>query len=199
MWRSRPRCGPPTAPGVEMEALTAVSIAALSLVDMIKAIDKAAVITDVRVLEQVRRPERRLAPRPDDGDTAGREARERPAGRRDHGVDPGVGRRVRGPRPGRSSPRLWPSSGSRSADRCRAGRRTGRRGAAGGGRRRRGRGDHDRRDRHSTRTTRLPSRPPRCSSGGSRTWRPRSPATVSTMGCRPPCSAEGWRARPDVR
>ena len=38
--------------GVEMEALTAVSIAALSLVDMIKAIDKAAVITDVRVLSK---------------------------------------------------------------------------------------------------------------------------------------------------
>jgi cyclic pyranopterin phosphate synthase len=36
--------------GVEMEALTAVSVAALSLVDMVKAIDKAAVITDVRVL-----------------------------------------------------------------------------------------------------------------------------------------------------
>ena len=36
--------------GVEMEALTAVSVAALSLVDMIKAIDRAAVITDVRVL-----------------------------------------------------------------------------------------------------------------------------------------------------
>jgi cyclic pyranopterin phosphate synthase len=38
--------------GVEMEALTAVSLAALSLVDMIKAIDKAAVITDVRVLSK---------------------------------------------------------------------------------------------------------------------------------------------------
>jgi cyclic pyranopterin monophosphate synthase len=38
--------------GVEMEALTAVSVAALSLVDMIKALDKAAVITDVRVLSK---------------------------------------------------------------------------------------------------------------------------------------------------
>ena len=38
--------------GVEMEALTAVSVAALSLVDMIKAVDKAAVITDVRVLSK---------------------------------------------------------------------------------------------------------------------------------------------------
>lgn len=36
--------------GVEMEALTAVSVAALTVIDMIKAIDKAAVITDVRVL-----------------------------------------------------------------------------------------------------------------------------------------------------
>lgn len=36
--------------GVEMEALTAVSVAALAVIDMIKAIDRAAVITDVRVL-----------------------------------------------------------------------------------------------------------------------------------------------------
>jgi len=35
--------------GVEMEALTAVSTAALTVVDMVKAVDKAAVITDVRV------------------------------------------------------------------------------------------------------------------------------------------------------
>lgn len=35
--------------GVEMEALSAVSIAALTVVDMVKAVDKAAVITDVRV------------------------------------------------------------------------------------------------------------------------------------------------------
>lgn len=35
--------------GVEMEALTAVSVAALSVIDMIKAIDRAAVITGVRV------------------------------------------------------------------------------------------------------------------------------------------------------
>jgi cyclic pyranopterin monophosphate synthase len=36
--------------GVEMEALTAVAVAALTVVDMVKAVDKAAVITDVRVL-----------------------------------------------------------------------------------------------------------------------------------------------------
>jgi cyclic pyranopterin phosphate synthase len=36
--------------GVEMEALTAVSVAALTVVDMVKAVDKAAVISDIRVL-----------------------------------------------------------------------------------------------------------------------------------------------------
>ncbi|NJC21950.1 cyclic pyranopterin phosphate synthase [Arthrobacter pigmenti] len=36
--------------GVEMEALTSVSIAALALYDMVKAVDKHAVITDTRVL-----------------------------------------------------------------------------------------------------------------------------------------------------
>lgn len=35
--------------GVEMEALTAVSIAALTVVDMVKAVDKAAVISDIRL------------------------------------------------------------------------------------------------------------------------------------------------------
>ncbi|GIH28520.1 cyclic pyranopterin monophosphate synthase accessory protein [Acrocarpospora phusangensis] len=38
--------------GVEMEALTAVTVAALGLIDMIKAVDPAAVITDVRVEEK---------------------------------------------------------------------------------------------------------------------------------------------------
>ncbi|HLS45676.1 MAG TPA: cyclic pyranopterin monophosphate synthase MoaC [Ornithinicoccus sp.] len=36
--------------GIEMEALTAVSVAALAMVDMIKAVDKLAVITDVMVV-----------------------------------------------------------------------------------------------------------------------------------------------------
>lgn len=36
--------------GVEMEALTAVSVAGLTLHDMVKALDPAAVLTDVRVL-----------------------------------------------------------------------------------------------------------------------------------------------------
>jgi len=35
--------------GVEMEALTCVAVAALALVDMVKAVDKQARITDVRV------------------------------------------------------------------------------------------------------------------------------------------------------
>ena len=35
--------------GVEMEALTAVAVAGLTVIDMVKAVDKAAVITDVRV------------------------------------------------------------------------------------------------------------------------------------------------------
>ena len=35
--------------GVEMEALTAVTVAALTIVDMVKAVDKGAVITDVGV------------------------------------------------------------------------------------------------------------------------------------------------------
>jgi cyclic pyranopterin phosphate synthase len=38
--------------GVEMEALTCVSVAGLALIDMVKAIDPAAVITDVRVEEK---------------------------------------------------------------------------------------------------------------------------------------------------
>jgi cyclic pyranopterin phosphate synthase len=35
--------------GVEMEALTCVTVAALALVDMVKAVDKLTTITDVRV------------------------------------------------------------------------------------------------------------------------------------------------------
>jgi cyclic pyranopterin monophosphate synthase len=38
--------------GVEMEALTAVATSALALIDMIKAVDPAAVITDIRVEEK---------------------------------------------------------------------------------------------------------------------------------------------------
>ena len=40
--------------GVEMEALTAVSVAALTLYDMAKAIDKAMTIEDIRVVEKTK-------------------------------------------------------------------------------------------------------------------------------------------------
>ncbi len=42
--------------GVEMEALTAVSSAALTVFDMIKAVDKHAVITDIRARRHYRYP-----------------------------------------------------------------------------------------------------------------------------------------------
>ena len=38
--------------GVEMEALTAVSVAALTIYDMVKAMDRGMRITDVRLLEK---------------------------------------------------------------------------------------------------------------------------------------------------
>ena len=38
--------------GVEMEALTAVSVAALTIYDMVKAVDKAMVIGNISVLEK---------------------------------------------------------------------------------------------------------------------------------------------------
>ena len=38
--------------GVEMEALTAVSVAALTIYDMVKAVDKAMVISDICVVEK---------------------------------------------------------------------------------------------------------------------------------------------------
>ena len=38
--------------GVEMEAMTAVSIAAITVYDMVKAIDKAVVIRDIRLVEK---------------------------------------------------------------------------------------------------------------------------------------------------
>jgi cyclic pyranopterin phosphate synthase len=51
--------------GVEMEALTAAAVAALTLVDMLKAVEKTLVVTDLRLLEKSggrsgdwRRPER---------------------------------------------------------------------------------------------------------------------------------------------
>jgi len=38
--------------GVEMEALTAVSVAALAIYDMCKAVDRSMVISDIRLLEK---------------------------------------------------------------------------------------------------------------------------------------------------
>ena len=38
--------------GVEMEALTAASVAALTIYDMCKAVDKAMIISDIRLLEK---------------------------------------------------------------------------------------------------------------------------------------------------
>ncbi|MGB3633318.1 MAG: cyclic pyranopterin monophosphate synthase MoaC [Rubrobacteraceae bacterium] len=40
--------------GVEMEALTAVSVAALTIYDMCKAVDKQMVISEVRLLEKTK-------------------------------------------------------------------------------------------------------------------------------------------------
>jgi cyclic pyranopterin phosphate synthase len=42
--------------GVEMEALTAVSIAALTVYDMTKAVDRELVVTDVRLVEKTKEP-----------------------------------------------------------------------------------------------------------------------------------------------
>jgi cyclic pyranopterin monophosphate synthase len=42
--------------GVEMEALTAVSVAALTIYDMCKAVDKGMIIGDVRLIEKTKEP-----------------------------------------------------------------------------------------------------------------------------------------------
>ena len=42
--------------GVEMEALTAVSVAALTIYDMCKAVDKTMTISDVRLLSKTKAP-----------------------------------------------------------------------------------------------------------------------------------------------
>ena len=47
---ARVRCAGQT--GVEMEALTAVSVAALTVYDMLKAVDRTMVINDVRLVEK---------------------------------------------------------------------------------------------------------------------------------------------------
>jgi cyclic pyranopterin monophosphate synthase len=42
--------------GVEMEALVAASVAALTVYDMAKAVDKGMVVSDVRLLEKTKEP-----------------------------------------------------------------------------------------------------------------------------------------------
>jgi cyclic pyranopterin phosphate synthase len=44
--------------GVEMEALTGVTVALLTIYDMCKAVDHSMVISDVRLLEKRKRPVR---------------------------------------------------------------------------------------------------------------------------------------------
>jgi cyclic pyranopterin phosphate synthase len=41
--------------GVEMEALTGVSVAALTLYDMCKAVDKKMQISEIRVVEKIKK------------------------------------------------------------------------------------------------------------------------------------------------
>jgi cyclic pyranopterin phosphate synthase len=43
--------------GVEMEALTAVSVATLTIYDMCKAVDKGMVVGEIRLLEKTKEPE----------------------------------------------------------------------------------------------------------------------------------------------
>jgi cyclic pyranopterin phosphate synthase len=42
--------------GVEMEALTAVAVAALTIYDMVKAVDKHMVIDEIRLIEKHKTP-----------------------------------------------------------------------------------------------------------------------------------------------
>ncbi len=56
--RGTARCTGPT--GVEMEALTAVSVATLTIYDMCKAVDKKMRISEIRLLDKQKEP---IAPR----------------------------------------------------------------------------------------------------------------------------------------
>ena len=58
--------------GVEMEALTAVSVACLTIYDMAKAVDRGMVISGIRLVEKIRRQVRRLPGGRTDGAAAGR-------------------------------------------------------------------------------------------------------------------------------
>ena len=59
--RSRVSCHATT--GVEMEALTATAVAALTLYDMCKAVDKEMVIQEIRVTEKTKNDSMQLSPR----------------------------------------------------------------------------------------------------------------------------------------
>ena len=84
--------------GVEMEALTAASVAALTLYDMAKALQRDIVIERVELLEQGGRPERHMV----DGRRLGPRPGRRPRGGGHHLLEPRRGRRARGRlRPGR--------------------------------------------------------------------------------------------------
>ena len=58
--RSRAVCTDKT--GIEMEALTAVSVAALTIYDMCKAVDKDMCITDIRLMEKTKEAASREEP-----------------------------------------------------------------------------------------------------------------------------------------
>jgi cyclic pyranopterin phosphate synthase len=70
--------------GVEMEALTAVSVAALTIYDMVKAVDKGMVITDICLLEKRggKSGEYRRAPSQGRAAPVGRASRSRPGKKR---------------------------------------------------------------------------------------------------------------------
>ena len=51
-WELIPMCHPLPIEGIEMEALTAASVAALTLYDMCKAVDRGMVIRDVMLLRK---------------------------------------------------------------------------------------------------------------------------------------------------
>ena len=75
-------CGTTAQTGVEMEAMTAVSIAALTVYDMVKSADRFVTITGIRLLEKSGGHSgdwRRPAPHTAEGDS---EARQVPAGTR---------------------------------------------------------------------------------------------------------------------
>ena len=81
---SAPRRPRPAPTGVEMEAMTAASVAALTVYDMVKGVERGVEIRGVRLRLEDRRQERRVAParrRATAPRRAGSEPGERMAGR----------------------------------------------------------------------------------------------------------------------